>query len=70
MKTFSRIFIPAALAVIGAGSLASCSFLEADKYFDEQLTIEKVFSNKDYTENWLNDTFSYMNYAVDVSNQF
>lgn len=70
MKTFSRIFIPAALAVIGAGSLASCSFLEVDKYFDEQLTIEKVFSNKDYTENWLNNTFSYMNYVVDVSNQF
>lgn len=45
----------------------SCDFLEVDKYFDEQLTIEKVFSSKTYTEQWLRNTYSYLSYVVDVS---
>ena len=62
----NRVFI---FLLASSGLLASCNFLEVDKYFDEQLTLEKVFSSKTYTEQWLRNTYSYMNYVVDVSSR-
>ena len=42
-------------------SMASCEDkLDADKYFKDQITIEKVFSNKNYSEEWLADAYSHL----------
>ena len=49
-------------AVLGIGlSLTSCSdYLVVDKYFRDRFTIEEVFKNKDYTEEWLADTYNHL----------
>lgn len=48
--------------VLCAGlGLASCADqLDADKYFKDRMTIEDVFTDYDYTEQWLNDAFSHL----------
>ena len=39
--------------------LASCSdYLEVEHNFKDRLTIEKVFTNRDYTDSWLSNTYS------------
>ena len=41
--------------------LASCSdYLEVEHNFKDRLTIEKVFTNRDYTDSWLSNTYSYL----------
>ena len=41
--------------------LASCADqLDADKYFKDRMTLEEVFTDLDYTEQWLNDAFSHL----------
>lgn len=42
------------LTVLGVGLFSSCSdYLESDQYFKDRMTIERVFTNKQYTEQWL-----------------
>ena len=39
----------------------ACSdYLEVDSNFKDRLTIEKVFTDKDYTDAWLSNTYSYL----------
>lgn len=58
MKKYSIIFCAAAL---GLGSLTSCSdYLDSERFFKDRLTIEKVFENKQHSEEWLAQAFSYL----------
>ena len=42
-------------------TLVSCSdFLDMEKDIKDRLTIEEVFSKKDYTEQWLASAYSYL----------
>lgn len=50
-------------------SLVGCSdYLDSDYLFDERMSIEDVFSNKDYTNRWLARGYSYLGngYLQDV----
>lgn len=41
--------------------LEACSdYLEVEHNFKDRLTIEKVFTNRDYTDSWLSNTYSYL----------
>ncbi len=45
--------------ILGAGALPSCSgYLDSDQYFSDRLTVETVFSDKTYSEEWLAHVFS------------
>lgn len=45
--------------VLGTWILTSCSdYLESDQYFDDRMNVEKVFTSKIYSEEWLAHTFS------------
>ena len=54
---------------VGLTSLVGCSdYLDSDYLFDERMTIEDVFSNRDYTNRWLARGYSYLSngYLQDV----
>ncbi|MGQ1889094.1 RagB/SusD family nutrient uptake outer membrane protein [Thermophagus sp. OGC60D27] len=53
---------------LGIGILFSCSdYLESDQYFKDRMTEEKVFESKQYSEEWLAHTFSFLtNECADV----
>ena len=49
------------ITFFAAGCLTACSdYLEVDSNFKDRLTIEKVFTDKDYTDAWLSNTYSYL----------
>nr|WP_320060189.1 RagB/SusD family nutrient uptake outer membrane protein [uncultured Bacteroides sp.] len=49
------------LIVLGIGMISSCSdYLESDQYFKDRMTVEKVFSSKLYSEQWLAHTYSFL----------
>lgn len=52
--------------VVGMAFLTTaCSdYLEVDKYFEDRMTVEKVFKDRDYSEQWLADTYSHLNGSV------
>ena len=55
--------------VVGLAPLTGCSdYLDSDYLFDERMSIEDVFSNRDYTNRWLARGYSYLNnnYLQDV----
>lgn len=68
MMMKNKVLLYYALFVL---SMSSCEDkLDADRYFKDQITIEKVFSKRDYTEEWLADTYSHMiRYNADVSSK-
>ena len=42
-------------------SMSSCEYkLDADRYFGDRMTIEKVFADRDYSERWLSDAYSHL----------
>lgn len=42
-------------------SMSSCEDkLDADRYFGDRMTIEKVFADRDYSERWLSDAYSHL----------
>ena len=54
---------------VGLTSLVGCSdYLDSDYLFDERMSIEDVFSNRDYTNRWLARGYSYLRngYLQDV----
>lgn len=52
------------ILAISAVAATSCSeYLEVDKYFNDRMTVENVFSDKDYTDQWLSDTYSHLKTA-------
>lgn len=49
-------------------SFSSCSdYLDTDKYFNDMLNLDTVFTKKNYTEQWLTNVYSKLNsIAVDI----
>ena len=42
-------------------AMSSCEDkLDADRYFGDRMTIEKVFADRDYSERWLSDAYSHL----------
>ena len=52
-------------------SFSSCSdYLNNDKKFKDRITLEKVFTNRDYTQEWLANAYHYlMDYNADVASK-
>lgn len=53
-------------------SLVGCSdYLDSDYLFDERISIEEVFSNRDYTDEWLARAYAYLGdgYMQDISSK-
>lgn len=49
------------ILAISAVAATSCSdYLEVDRYFNDRMTLENVFTNQDYAEQWLADTYSHL----------
>ncbi|HTN20272.1 MAG TPA: RagB/SusD family nutrient uptake outer membrane protein [Pelobium sp.] len=68
MKRIFKILTFASLILISGG----CSdYLDSDYLFDERLTTESAFTNKDYSERWLARAYSFLgsNYLQDVSSK-
>lgn len=59
------------LAVISVGIISSCSdYLESDQYFKDRMTLDKVFTSEEYTEEWLAHTFSFLgSFNMDVASK-
>ena len=56
----------------GLMSLTGCSdYLDSDYIFDERMSIEDVFHNKDYTNNWLARSYAFLanGYLQDVGSK-
>ena len=61
------------ILVVSAVVATSCSdYLVVDKYFNDRMTIENVFTSKDYTDQWLSDTYSHLktNGLIDVAGKY
>lgn len=56
---------------IGTGILSSCAkYLESDQYFNDRMSVEKVFSSKQYSEEWLAHAYSDLqNECADVASK-
>ncbi|MFA5650002.1 MAG: RagB/SusD family nutrient uptake outer membrane protein [Proteiniphilum sp.] len=54
-----------------AAVFSSCTdYLESDQYFQDRMTLERVFSSKEYSEEWLAHAFSgLMGENIDVGNK-
>ena len=51
--------------VASAVVATSCSdYLVVDKYFNDRMTLENVFTSQDYTEQWLADTYTVLKDAT------
>lgn len=60
MKSYIKILSIAALAA-GSLTLSSCKdTLDADKYLEDRITIESVFTDINQTNGWLAQAFSYL----------
>lgn len=59
------------LTILGVGMISSCTdYLESDQYFKDRMTLDKVFTSEQYTEEWLAHTFSFLrNYNQDVTSK-
>ena len=56
-----RLFKYISVLVVSAVVATSCAnYLEVDKYFNDRMTLENVFSSQDYTEQWLADAYSHL----------
>lgn len=58
--------------ILGLGvSLTSCSdYLNVDQYFKDRMSLEEVFSNEDYSDQWLSNTYSHLSASnADVSSK-
>ena len=54
MNVYMKKLIVILSFTVGLISLAGCSdYLDSDYIFDERMSIDDVFHNKDYTNNWL-----------------
>lgn len=59
-------------AILGLGmSLTSCSdYLNVDQYFKDRMRLEEVFTNEDYSEEWLSNAYSHLTmFNADVSSK-
>ena len=52
------------LAISAVAATSCADYLHVDKYFNDRMTLENVFTSQDYTEQWLADTYSYLKDAT------
>lgn len=58
------------ISVLGLGMQSCSDYLDSDYIFKDRETIEKVFTDRDKTEAWLANAFSYLSDAcADVCNK-
>lgn len=67
MKLLLKIFVAiCAIMVLGACS----DFIKVEDKFKDRLTIEKLFQNRDYIDQWLSNTYSHLGgYNQDVASK-
>lgn len=57
-----KFIIHLCLTVGLGGAFTSCSdFLDSDYLFDKKISIEKVFEDKNYTNEWLAYAYEFLN---------
>lgn len=57
MKKIYLIF----LTIVVFGMISSCTdYLESDQYFKDRMTLDKVFTSEEYSEEWLAHTYSFL----------
>lgn len=57
MKKIYLIF----LTIVVFGMISSCNdYLESDQYFKDRMTLDKVFTSEEYSEEWLAHTYSFL----------
>lgn len=58
------------LTILGGFFLSCTDYLESDQYFKDRMTLDKVFSSEEYSEEWLAHTFSFLqNSNADVASK-
>ena len=58
------------LTTLGGFFLSCTDYLESDQYFKDRMTLDKVFSSEEYSEEWLAHTFSFLqNSNADVASK-
>lgn len=61
-KILLYIFLP----IVAGGMFSSCSdYLDVDKYFYDQLTIDSAFSKRKYVDGWLSNAFEPIQYITE-----
>lgn len=56
-----NIYITLSVAICWLTTFSSCTdYLNNDKKFKDRMTVEKVFTNRDYSEQWLANAFHYL----------
>lgn len=67
----NKKYIILSVTICCAVVFSSCSdYLNNDKKFEDRMTLEKVFSSRDYSEQWLANTFHYlMDFNADVASK-
>lgn len=61
-KILLYIFLP----IVAGGMFSSCSdYLDVDKYFYDQLSIDSAFSKRKYVEGWLSNAFEPIQYITE-----
>lgn len=68
MKKLFKYLSVIVLSVVAS----SCSdYLVVDRYFNDRMTLENVFTSEDYTQQWLADTYSHLkNNLADVCSKY
>ena len=66
MRKIYKLFIGIMLSAI---AVACSDKLDSDKYFKDRRSLEDVFTDKESTEEWLANAYSYLGgYNLEVSN--
>lgn len=61
-KILLYIFLP----IVASGMFSSCSdYLDVDKYFYDQLSIDSAFSKRKYVDGWLSNAFEPIQYITE-----
>ena len=61
-KILLYIFLP----IVAGGMFSSCAdYLDVDKYFYDQLTIDSAFSKRKYVDGWLSNAFEPIQYITE-----
>lgn len=58
MKRNKYILLGAIVAGLGLGTTSCSDYLNVDRYFRDQQSLERIFSDKDYTLQWLSFCYS------------
>lgn len=65
-----KYIILSVLLGVGLGLTSCTDYLNVDQYFKDRMSIEEVFSNEDYSDQWLSNTYSHLGGSnADVSSK-